>query len=474
VLSFSDYVRHFGPIHPRSYLGYAISQFFDNGGSDAYVFRLTGGKDAGGKDIDLTGKCTAGGLTFAASSPGDWSKFYGVQVKVRDGTTKFTVSVVRFAADDRGEPITKGDALKNSPPVVVEVFPNLSTDQDDARYVKEVLEDEQSGSLYVRWASGTTAASDPEAKQFTGGELKYTPKDCDEINTKKQSDQVKAAAAEDAVLDRIDLFNLLCVPGLTTAAEDTTTLGDLATFCQRRRAMLIADCEKEAKAGGVKVPTPAAKKNAAFYFPWLKAPDALSQGRITDFPPCGFVAGLYARTDATRGVWKAPAGTDAGLVGVFAPKEKLTDKEIGTLNPKAVNCLRALPVFGPVSWGARTLDGNDEVGSEWKYVPVRRTALFIEETLFRATKWVVFEPNDEPLWAQLRLNVGAFLQDLFRQGAFQGRSPREAYFVKCDAETTTQNDINRGVVNVVVGFAPLKPAEFVVITLTQIAGAVAA
>ena len=148
----------------------------------------------------------------------------------------------------------------------------------------------------------------------------------------------------------------------------------------------------------------------------------------------------------------------------------LTDLQQGGLNPRGLNVLRSLPVFRTVVWGARTLDGDDQKASEWKYIPVRRTALFIEETLFQALKWVVFEPNDEPLWAQIRLNVGAFMNDLFRQGAFQGRTPREAYFVKCDKETTTQNDINRGVVNIVVGFAPLKPAEFVVIRIQQIAG----
>ena len=148
----------------------------------------------------------------------------------------------------------------------------------------------------------------------------------------------------------------------------------------------------------------------------------------------------------------------------------LTNEENGQLNPLGVNCLRQMPAAGRVVWGARTLQGNDRLASEWKYIPVRRTALFIEESLYRALQWVVFEPNDEPLWAQIRLNVGAFMNSLFRQGAFQGASPREAYFVKCDKETTTQNDINRGIVNILVGFAPLKPAEFVIIKLQQIAG----
>jgi hypothetical protein len=177
-----------------------------------------------------------------------------------------------------------------------------------------------------------------------------------------------------------------------------------------------------------------------------------------------------ARTDSQRGVWKAPAGLDATLNGAAELTVKLTDGENGQLNPLGVNCLRSFPAVGRVVWGARTLRGADILASEWKYVPVRRTALFIEESLYRGTQWVVFEPNDEPLWAQIRLNVGAFMQNLFRQGAFQGRTPREAYFVKCDKETTTQTDINLGIVNIVVGFAPLKPAEFVVIKIQQIAG----
>ena len=147
----------------------------------------------------------------------------------------------------------------------------------------------------------------------------------------------------------------------------------------------------------------------------------------------------------------------------------MTDGENGKINPLGINALRTFPVAGNVVWGARTLEGADALASEWKYVPVRRLALYIEESLYRGTQWVVFEPNDEPLWSQIRLNLGAFMQDLFRQGAFQGISPREAYFVKCDKETTTQSDIDRGIVNILVGFAPLKPAEFVVLKIQQIA-----
>jgi phage tail sheath protein FI len=214
--------------------------------------------------------------------------------------------------------------------------------------------------------------------------------------------------------------------------------------------------------------------NAALYFPRFRAADPLRENRLSVFAPCGAVAGIYARTDAQRGIWKAPAGLDASVSGAAQLVATLTDGENGQLNPRAINCLRSFPAFGRVVWGARTLRGADALASEWKYVPVRRTALFIEESLYRGTQWVVFEPNDEPLWAQIRLNVGAFMQNLFRQGAFQGTSPRDAYFVKCDRETTTQNDINLGVVNIHVGFAPLKPAEFVVIRIQQMAGQVEA
>jgi len=210
-------------------------------------------------------------------------------------------------------------------------------------------------------------------------------------------------------------------------------------------------------------------RNAALYFPRLQEPNPLRDNQMETFAACGAVAGIYASTDTNRGVWKAPAGLAATL-GAPALSVVLTDAENGELNPLGINCLRAFRATGRVVWGARTLRGSDQLTDEYKYVPVRRTALYIEESLYRGTQWVVFEPNDEPLWAQIRLNVGAFMHNLFRQGAFQGTTPREAYFVKCDKETTTQNDVDNGIVNIVVGFAPLKPAEFVVIKLQQIAG----
>jgi phage tail sheath protein FI len=246
-------------------------------------------------------------------------------------------------------------------------------------------------------------------------------------------------------------------------------------FCEALRAFFIVDLKcnidevtevRELLNGG----SIERHRNVAVYFPCVEMPDQLDEFRRKKFPPSGTIAGLYARTDTTRGVWKAPAGIEATLRGVRSLAYKMTDAENGVLNPLGINCLRNFPVIGNVSWGARTLRGADQLADEWKYIPIRRLALFIEESLFRGTQWVVFEPNDEPLWSQIRLNVGAFMNNLFRQGAFQGRTPGEAYFVKCDRETTTQNNINLGIVNILVGFAPLKPAEFVRLQIEQIAG----
>ena len=273
------------------------------------------------------------------------------------------------------------------------------------------------------------------------------------------------------MLDHVDLFNLLCVPGEVTNG----TLVSLATYCQSRRAFLIADADPTIIDYTKLIPGPQiAGNNAAFYFPWVQAPDPLNENRLRNYPPCGFVAGIYSRIDASRGVWKAPAGTEATLIGVSGVAVPLNDQENGVLNPVAVNCIRNFSVYGTVVWGARTVQGNDEIGSDWKYIPVRRLALYLEESLFRSLKWVVFEPNDEPLWSQIRMDIGSFMQTLFRQGAFQGSTPQQAYFVKCDSETTTATDQNNGIVNILVGFAPLKPAEFVVIQIQQIAGQTAA
>jgi Bacteriophage tail sheath protein len=326
---------------------------------------------------------------------------------------------------------------------------------------------------------GTTAG---HAKQLAGTEGKdgIPPKGSDLIGSGAATPPTGVHA-----LDKVDLFNILCLPriarvdGITDhfpPGDVSFALTNAINYCEPRRAFFVVDTPSDVntvidfKAWLASTLDAVRNKNAAVYFPRPVTGDPLDDFRPRTFGASGTIAGLYSRIDANRGVWKAPAGTEATLANVQRFDYKLNDPENGVLNPLGINCLRAFDVYGNVCWGARTLDGADAKASEWKYVPVRRFALFLEESLYRGTKWVVFEPNDEPLWAQIRLNVGAFMHNLFRQGAFQGTTPKEAYFVKCDKETTTQTDINNGVVNILVGFAPLKPAEFVIIRIQQLAG----
>ena len=284
------------------------------------------------------------------------------------------------------------------------------------------------------------------------------------------------ARAFEAIGRDVDLFNLMILPradGQNDAAR-TALWGPASDFCARERAFLLVDPRSTwtnitlAEQGVDQLRVGLETRNSAAYWPRLRAADGTPNGKVID--PAGSVAGVMARTDGARGVWKAPAGLEATVRGVMGVERRMTDPENGVINPKALNAVRVFP-SGVVLWGARTLVGFDGSGNiDDKYIPVRRTMLMIEESLYRGLHFAVFEPNDEPLWAQIRLAAGSFMNGLFRQGAFAGSKSSDAYFVMCDASTTTPNDINLGIVNVIVGFAPLKPAEFVVITVKQIAG----
>lgn len=288
-------------------------------------------------------------------------------------------------------------------------------------------------------------------------------------------------------LEKVDLFNLLCFPDATRALPSAPATPALAIteiqsiysqaipYCDQRRAFLLVDPPPDVAAVSgaidwISTTLGLTDPNGAAFWPRLRLPDPLNNYNLRSFAPSGVVAGVYATTDGSRGVWKAPAGISAALNGAQSLTYTMTDQENGQLNPLGLNCFRSFPSYGRVLWGARTLAGADALASQWKYVPVRRTALYLEESLYRGLKWVVFEGNDSLLWAAIRLNVESFLQTLFLKNAFQGTTPDQAYFVKCDSETTTQADINNGVVNILVGFAPLEPAEFVVIQIEQLTG----
>ena len=278
-------------------------------------------------------------------------------------------------------------------------------------------------------------------------------------------------------------FNLLCLPDVVRpsvtdpmAPQHSNAISiyaEAARICALKHAFLLVDTlpnviDATSAEAWKSVVVNFQSNHSAAYFPSIRVDDPLAPGSIRAHPPSGAIAGVFARTDGNVGVWQAPAGTDAFIAGAYGPSVVLSDNEQGLLNPIGLNAIRQFPIFGTVSFGSRTIDGSNALASEWKYIPVRRTASYILRSLSEGLRWAVHQPNGETLWSQLRMNVNAFMQTLFRQGAFKGVTTRESYFVKCDGDTTSADDINNGIVNIVVGFAPLKPAEFVVISLRQI------
>jgi phage tail sheath protein FI len=318
---------------------------------------------------------------------------------------------------------------------------------------------------------------------FTGNEVKSSTPGVDGVTSGGQpkTDDFKAAVM---ALETPDpFFNILCLPDLVRPlATDPNALqhaaamsiyNEAARICKKKFAFLIMDPfpglnDVGAAESWKTTAFTFQSSHAAAYFPNIRVDDPLVAGSIRAHPPSGAMAGVYARTDGNVGVWQAPAGTEASLAGVYGPSVVLSDDQHGILNPLGLNVIRLFPIFGTVSFGSRTVDGSNALASEWKYIPVRRTALYILRSLSEGLRWAVHKPNGDSLWAELRMNVTSFMQGLFRAGAFKGTSPRDAFFVQCDASTTTQADIDLGVVNIIIGFAPLKPAEFVVISLKQI------
>jgi uncharacterized protein len=470
VFGFGDFERVFGGLSVDSTMSYAVRDFYLNRGSQSLIIRVTA-DDAEAATIDLP----AGGetLPLVAASPGVWGNNLTVLVN-HDTEPAGDAELFNLVIVER-------DPADPNTIVSSERLLNLSINAASPRYVPRVLDASSTLVRATRDADGewlvpaarpdATPAGPPpvpvpasdgaDGGAITGAELLGSPNDKTGI----------------FALEKADLFNLLCIPPPTRGGETPADVYQEALgYCVRRRAMLLVDAGPDWSVANARDRVQALNltgtdaRNAAVYFPRLTVADPLRENQSITVVPSGAVAGVMGRTDTERGVWKAPAGLDASVNGVRGLAVNMTNDENGQLNPLGINCLRTFPLFGSVVWGARTMRGADRMADEWKYVPVRRLALFLEETLFRNTQWVVFEPNDFPLWAQIRLNIGAFMQDLFRQGAFQGDTPAKAYFVKCDGETTTQSDVNRGVVNIVVGFAPLKPAEFVVLKIQQIAG----
>ncbi len=483
IFSFTDYERAFGGFFANAIfdsttekanfgnLAYAVNQFFLNGGTNAYVVGLEA-KPSGSAIVAAT--ATVSGITFTAQ-------------ELTDADHEITVTISNAQSDGTADiMITYG----SGPGARVETYRKVSIQTGNANFIETRIgatPDPTSttpppppvSSLVTVKPSG---ASYPTT--FTDGSAPTSPSPAS--GPIFNVGDFTAVFQQDSPLDKLPIFNILVIPGVT----NNLILSEAIAFCEQKRAFFIMEAPNNAVASPVDVTTspatiwvgdymggtnsvtpPPKSTNTALYFPYIVSTDPLT-GSSVNLPPGGTIAGIYARTDTNRGVWKAPAGLETTLVNVtgVVPGGIMNDVRQGTLNPLGVNCLRTFPGIGTVVFGARTSVTANSALQQWRYVPVRRMALFIEQTLYNNLGWVIFEPNDDPLWVAIRTNIENFMLSLFSQGAFQGSTPSQAFQVKCDASTTTQTDIDNGIVNIIVAFAPLKPAEFVIIKIAQLAG----
>jgi phage tail sheath protein FI len=518
VTSFSDFGRQFGGLGLGYPLGYAVRDFFANGGGQAVIVRIwAAGSASSATSVSSSSLSSASsvssgssssssaftlpaqadgiartnltdpdtiGLALEAQSPGTWGNKLTVQVVIPSPAPDPTVAAnLGYSSPSQLFNLLVTDTGAQTS----ETIRNVSV-VDGLRRLDKVLISE-SQLVKVPIDPITLLPILPATTPGNSASISLSGGDDGGIITSEAGYGIPDAGTKSGIyaLENADMFNLLSIPP-DSAPPDSMFWVSGGTlyqevyqaalkYCRDRLAMLVVDppydwtSVTDAKLGpSVLGLTPPWGSYGAIYFPMLVESDPLQQGRLANFPPSGAVCGIMATTDNTRGVWKAPAGIDAAFGNVQGLSLQMTDADNGILNPVGINCLRTFPFVGNVAWGARTLRGADVLTDDYKYVPVRRMALFLELSLQRGLKWVVFEPNAEPLWASIRLNVQSFMQDLFTKHAFAGTSPNDAYFVKCDSETTTAYDQSIGVVNIVVGFAPLYPAEFVVLQIQQLAG----
>jgi len=482
LFSFSDYEREFGGIFQSSVidnnLPYAVSQFFLNGGTDAVVVGLQPSYyNDSVSPPTLTGSITPGtvtvdagagpvGIVFTALQPTD------IAATATSPGTVMTITISNIQNSGATADITITYASQQ------EVYRKVTLVNTDPNYIEARI---NNISALVTVSPSTAYPASFTATGTPSPTISTTPP-AGTTGVFNPGDYT-AVFQVDSALDKWPIFNLLVTPGVPNSSSSTllneaqVVLSEALAFCERKMAFFIMDPPSTYVAdpgltNSIDTNTPPVSPNGAIYFPYIQSNDPTS-GAAVNLPPSGTVAGIFAREDTNRGVWKAPAGLETVILNTtgVVPSGVMTDPRQGTLNNDGINCLRTFPSVGTVVFGARTLVyPNIALQTQWGYVPVRRMALFIEQTLKAALVWAVFEPNDEPLWTAIRVSVESFMMSLFNQGAFAGSTPSEAFQVVCDSTTTTPDDVNLGQVNVIVAFAPLKPAEFVIVKITQLAG----
>ena len=426
VTSWQDFLNKFAtgmetPFLTNSDLAYAVYGFFQNGGTKCYVIRTASASAA-------KATCSAQNDTLVtAKDEGAWANKLKISVKKNaDTTTNFDIFVK-----------LDGD--------VVEQFTNVSNNAGDENYFIDAL----GNSKFITCLTGTLTET-PEDLAFTGG--------ADGIEDIKDADYEKSLK----YFDSADDVNLICVPGQVSEAMTKTIL---AYAENRGNVFAIVDGAKSATVEDiVTFRKKISCKNGALYYPWIKVSDPLSKtGKLRDCPPCGHIMGVYARTVQNRGVWKAPAGTEAVIRGAIDVVSLLVKADCETLNPVGVNAIMPRANYGIVAWGARSLNADTSM----KYVSDVLLNVNVKESIKNGTQWAVFEPNDKLLWNRVKTAVTSYLDGLWRAGGLVGDSADKAYFVKCDAELNTEESIAAGKLICEVGYAPTKPAEFVIFRIAH-------
>jgi phage tail sheath protein FI len=494
VTSYSEYRRLFGGYVRERFLARGVEGFFQNGGKRSFVARVVS-HDAANSALAATATTQGNELTLTAIGPGTWANGR-LAFKIGDASLvdltnpRFKLTLIYwepripFAAtipdptDLRN--VTNVDRRE---PTVVEVYDNLSVNRQSNSFCERLINDI---SVLVTISLAPNAAPPPPQPappavggiMLSGSEFFANGSDGAQLgqadfrgslSVPPQPGPIPGVPGHGlAGLEEIDEIAILCspdehaVPGLT---------GDLIEQCERlkdRFAILQSD-EAPGLVSNLRPPIPS--KYSAFYFPWLRVLDPESDTVLT-VPPAGHIAGIYARSDIERGVHKAPA--NEVIRGLYLDPQnpagglqfQISKGQQDILNPRGVNVLRYFAGRGNLVWGARTTT----LDPDWKYVNVRRLFIFAEESIEEATQWVVFEPNDEPLWARVRRSVSDFLTRLWMDGMLQGKTREEAYFVRCDRSTMTQADIDNGKLIMLIGIAPVKPAEFVIFRIGQWTG----
>ncbi|MFD2765422.1 phage tail sheath family protein [Micromonospora eburnea] len=459
VTNWSQYSQIFGEFAPDCYLGHAVYGYFMQGGGAAYIVRV-GGDRASEEALP------------AAPAPAAVLGTYRVVARaLPEGTPEdVTVEVAdppEGAGEDRFNLVVKRGGQ------VVETFESVTTKRGKDNVVTVVRE--RSKLITIEEAAPTGQLARP-----SGGEVALTsePPAVGAPETVSADEYVGDAAERTGFggLEAVDEVTMVAVPDLMGAYQRGAI--DLESVKAVQSAM-IAHCELMGDRMAILDPPPGLSaqqvkewrtdqaghdsKYATLYYPWIKVFDPVT-GTNRFMPPSGHIAGVWARSDGARGVHKAPANEP--IRGAVALETQLTRAEQELLNPLGINCIRAFPGRGILVWGARTLSSDPA----WRYLNVRRLFNYLEESILNGTQWVVFEPNDDMLWARIRRTISAFLINEWRRGALFGLTPDEAFFVKCDRETNPAESIDAGQVICQIGVAPVKPAEFVIFQLAQISG----